>query len=308
MSTNVETMMYTREKPWHGLGTMVEEAPTSLDAIKLAGLNWRVEPQRITLMGDDRPIENVVANVRDSDGKVLGLVTDRYKIVQNADAFGFTDTLIGGDVRYETAGALNGGKKIWLLAKMPTAKVAGDDVEPYLCFTNTHDGTGAVRVAMTPVRVVCNNTLNFALSTAKRAWSVVHTGDINRKIVEAQECLELANRYMIGLDRYAERLIDVKVDMDTLNKVLGKMFMPKDDASNRTKANAQKVIDNYMICYAAPDISQFRGTAWGALNAMTDMVAHSTPNRQTKSYAENNWSRIMNGHSLVDQMAEMLAR
>lgn len=308
MSANVETMMYTREKPWHGLGTRVEEAPTSLEAIKLAGLDWTVEPRKVSLLGDDNPIDNVVANVRSSDGKVLGIVTDRYKVVQNVDAFAFTDTLIGGDVHYETAGSLNGGKRIWLLAQMPTTKVAGDDVEPYMCFTNTHDGSGAVRVAMTPVRVVCNNTLNIALSGAKRAWSIVHTGNINRKIAEARECLELAERYMFELDRQADRLLDVKVDMDALTKALSKVFGVKEDASDRVKANTQKLMDNYMVCYAAPDIAKFSGTAWGAVNAMTDMVAHSTPNRQTKNYAENNWGRIMNGHRLVDDLVGALTR
>lgn len=209
MSAEVETMMYVREKPWHGLGTMVEEAPTSADALRLAGLDWTVEPKQISILGDDSPIDNAVANVRSCDGKVLGIVTDRYKAVQNVEAFAFTDTLIGGDVRYETAGSLKGGRKIWLLAKMPTAKVAGDDVEPYLCFTNNHDGKGSVRVCMTPIRVVCNNTLNIALGSAKRAWSIIHTGDINKKIAEARETLELANRYMTNLNEYAERLVDI---------------------------------------------------------------------------------------------------
>lgn len=308
MSANVETMMYVREKPWHGLGTRVEEAPTSLDAMRLAGLNWDVIPQPVSLLGSDKAIDNAVANVRSSDGAVLGIVSNRYKIVQNVDAFAFTDTLIGGDVRYETAGSLCGGKRVWLLARMPERKVLGDDVEPFLCFTNTHDGTGAVRVCMTPVRVVCNNTLNFALSSATRAWSVYHTGDIKMKIAEAKQCLELADRYMIGLNEYAERLVDVKVDEDKLNAMLGKLFKAKDDASDREKKNTQQYMDNFMMCYMAPDIAQFRGTAWGALNAMTDMVAHQQPTRMTSTYAENNWRRIMNGHRLVDQMADMLVR
>ena len=91
-----------------------------------------------------------------------------------------------------------------------------------------------------------------------------------------------------------------------LNSILTKVFDIKDDATDREKAHRQKLMDNYMICYAAPDIAQFAGTAWGALNAMTDMVAHAAPARQTKTYAENNWGRIMNGHALVDSMAKML--
>ena len=199
MSANVETMFYTREKPWHGLGTEVQEAPTSTDALRLAGLDWRVDSRKIQVCGGAK-IENYKANVRSSDGAILGVVTDRYRIVQNEEAFAFTDSLIGEGVTYETAGSLCGGKKIWLLAKMPETQIVGDAVEPYLCFTNTHDGSGAIRVCMTPIRVVCNNTLNLALSQAKRAWSVRHTGDIQTKLHGAPMCLDLADKYMGALD------------------------------------------------------------------------------------------------------------
>ena len=110
MAANVETMFYVREKPWHGLGTCVEEAPTSADALRLAGLDWEVKQRSIQVCGGAK-IENFKANVRSSDGAVLGVVSDRYQIVQNAEAFSFTDELIGGDVRYETAGSLQNGKK-----------------------------------------------------------------------------------------------------------------------------------------------------------------------------------------------------
>ena len=167
MSANVESMMYVREKPWHGLGEMVQEAPTSADALRLAGLDWRVDSKPVQVCGG-RKVDGFRANVRATDGAVLGMVSDRYRICQNTDAFDFTDNLIGGEVRYETAGSLQGGRKIWLLAKLPDTFLLGDAVEPYLCFTNSHDGSSAIRVCMTPVRVVCQNTLNIALSGAKR--------------------------------------------------------------------------------------------------------------------------------------------
>ena len=311
MAHAVESMFSVREKPWHyemtkDVTKIIQEAPTSLEALTAAGLNWEVEPKRISILGEDSPIPNAIANVRSSDGAVLGLVTDYYKIVQNVDAFAFTDTLIGGDVRYETAGSLNGGKRVWLLAKLPDTKIAGDDVEPFICFTNNHDGTGAVRCMMTPVRVVCNNTLNMALSTAKRSWSAKHTGDINKKIAEARESLGLAEKYMSELGQYAEHMANVRVDEDTLKTILDSMFAVKETDTDLKKKHAQNYKDNFMLCYAAPDIAKFSGTAWGALNAMADMVAHCKPNRETQSYQENNWGRIMGGHPLVDQMARMI--
>lgn len=236
MSANVETMVYTREKPWHGIGTMVQEAPNSLEALNLAGLNWKVEGKPV-YTADGFEIPNYKANVRSSDNSVLGIVTDRYKVCQNDEAFSFTDKLVGGDVRYETAGSLHGGKKIWLLAKMKEADVAGDKTEPYVCFTNSHDGTGAIRVCMTPVRVVCNNTLNFALSTAKRSWSTKHMGNIQEKIAEAKHTLELAENYMYNLDEYAQKMANTSIKTDEIKKILDELFPESEDATERANRN-----------------------------------------------------------------------
>lgn len=301
MSANVETMMYVREKPWHGLGVMVETAPDSKSAIHLAGLDWRVEKKDMYLP-NGIIIPDYKTNVRDSDGAILGVVSDKYKIVQNDEAFAFTDSLIGGDVKYETAGSLKGGKTVWMLAKMPTTEILGDETEQYLCFSNTHDGTGAVRVFMTPIRVVCNNTLNLALSTAQRCWSMKHMGDIEAKIEEAQDCLRLSNKYMDGLKEYADNLSKKTVTDEALRDILNDIFPVNDDMSEREKNGVAKLKDEFMICYFMPDIDKFRGTAWGVVNAMTDMVAHSQPRRNTKNYQENNWGRIMNGHTLVDNI------
>ena len=118
MSANVENMFYVRKAPWHGLGTRVNEAPASKEALRIAGLDWRVLQEPI-FTGTDERVEGYKANIRDSDRKVLGVVTDRYKVIQNEEAFAFTDELLGEGVRYETAGSLQGGRKVWLLAHMP---------------------------------------------------------------------------------------------------------------------------------------------------------------------------------------------
>lgn len=306
MSANVETMFYAgREVPWHGLGTQVESALTSADALKMAGLDWEVRQKPIQVCGGSK-IENYKANVRSTDGRVLGVVSDRYQIVQNVEAFSFTDELIGGDVRYETAGSLQNGKKIWLLAKMPEKQIVGDAVEPYLCFSNTHDGSGSIRVCMTPIRVVCNNTLNLALNTAKRQWSTKHVGDMKYKMAEARMCLELADKYMDDLAVYADRLANTKITDDQLQKILDEMFPCDEDDSTRKKTTTQMAKDEFMVCWFRPDIAQFLNTAWGAVNAMSDMISHSEPRRNTSSYRENNWGRIMDGHKMLDKMVDLV--
>ena len=289
MAHNIESLFYTREKPWHGLGTMVAEAPTSADALNLAGLNWKVESKPVFTAGGEE-IPGYKANTRDSDGRVLGIVSGRYTVCQNDEAFAFTDELIGGEVHYETAGSLSCGRRIWLLAKMPDTTIAGDEVEPYMCFTNTHDGTGSIRVCMTPIRVVCNNTLNVALNTASRSWTAKHVGKVQEKIIEAQRALELAGKYMESLDEYADRLANTTINTDKIREILDELFPVKEDDSERIKENARRVKNEYMVCYFMPDLEKFRGTAWGALNAMVDMVDHNKPRRQTENYAENNTS------------------
>ena len=164
MSANVETMFYVRETPWHGLGTKVNEAPDSRTALTAAGLDWEVLQEPIH-MADGKPIGGYKVNVRNTDRRVLGVVSDRYKIVQNREAFAFTDALLGEGVRYETAGSLQEGKKVWLLAKLPHEYIiSGDRISPYLVFFNSHDGSGAIKAALTPIRVVCQNVIRHFLS------------------------------------------------------------------------------------------------------------------------------------------------
>ena len=207
MPANVESMFSVREKPWHGLGTIVAEAPDSSAALELAELNWTVVQKDIATADGGKVIPGFKANVRESDDKVLGIVTDRYKVVQNTEAFAFTDALLGEGVRYETAGSLQGGRRIWLLAKLPQQYIInGDEITPYLVFMNSHDGSGSIKVAMTPIRVVCSNTLNLALSKAKRCWSCNHIGNVEWKMDEARATLLYAGQYMTELGKDFARL------------------------------------------------------------------------------------------------------
>lgn len=307
MSANVESMFYVREVPWHGLGTKVDVAPTSADAIHLAGLDWRVKSNPIYDV-NGKEIPGFVANTRDSDNSVLGIVSPQYKIVQNSKAFEFTDSLLNEGVTYETAGSLKNGKTIWLLAKMPQQKILGDDFDPYICFMNTHDGTGSVKVCMTPIRVVCNNTLNLALSTAKRSWSTRHMGNMDSKLAEAKHTLGLANDYMKKLEEEADRLANIKMSNSDILKMLDELY-PVDYTkdSSRKIENINTIKDNFFKCLDMPDIKQFKDTAWGVINAVSDQATHCAPNRVTQKYAENNWGKLAVGHPMIDDMYRKIA-
>lgn len=307
MSANVETMFYTREKPWHGLGTRVEEAPTSADALCLAGLDWNVMQESIfTETGD--AIAGYRVNIRDRDRRVLGVVSDRYKIIQNREAFAFTDTLLGCGVRYETAGSLQEGKRVWLLARLPKEYImAGEQISPYLVFSNSHDGSGAVRVALTPIRVVCNNTLNLALATASRSWSMIHKGNVKDKMQEAKNTLFMAEAYMESLGEEFERLRWMKITDGQVEEYVERLLPLEKDATETREKNTLKLRED-ILCryYDAPDLRGMGNNAYRFINAVSDFATHVQPLRRTANYNENLFVRTMDGNPMIDRAYQLV--
>ena len=308
MAANVESMFYTRTKPWHGLGVQVQEAPESKDSLRLAGLDWKVY-QREVYTDSGIKIEGYRANVRNTDNKILGVVTERYKIVQNEEAFSFTDALLGKGVRYETAGSLQEGKKVWLLARLPKEYIiSGEQISPYLVFSNSHDGSAAVRVAVTPIRVVCNNTLNLALSTAKRSWAMVHTGNIKGKIHEAQETLFMAENYMSKLGKEFEELKRQKLSERQVKEYIELLLPLEKTTSLVTAKNVKKLRDDLRArYYDAPDLQDVGGNnAYRFINAVSDFATHNEPLRRTANYKENLFMKTMDGNPMIDRAYQIV--
>ncbi len=330
MAHMVESMFYDmRETPWHGLGLPVIGSLTSEDAIKMAGIDWLVEKHNVVV--DGKVVQGYKANVRtkakllDEYGKqqyndngaiayrpdeVLGIVSDRYSIVQNFDAFSFVDNLISDEVRYETAGSLQNGKRVWILAKMPERKILDDAFEPYICFSNSFDGTSAIRVNLTPIRVVCSNTLNLCLNTAKRSWSTKHMGDMQSKLEAARMTLELADTYYTELELEAQRLAKKAFTDAEFKDLLEELFNKKDEdkvLTNRQIENIKYNITAANFCYDQPDVEKFRGTAWGVINSFSDFAYHVKPLRQTQNYSENQWAKNIDGNSILDKVYELVA-
>ena len=307
MAALVETMYSTREKPWHGLGTVVREAPTSENALRLAGLDWNVVQEPIYTPCREK-IEGFKANVRDTDRKVLGVVSDRYKVVQNVEAFSFTDELLGHGVRYETAGSLSGGRRVWLLARLPREYIiAGERISPYLVFSNTHDGSGSVKVAVTPVRGVCNNTLNLALETAQRSFSMVHTGNISDKITEARDTLFKAESYMDRLGAEFEQLHQQKVTDAEVQKYIELLIPLESNATRTQEKNVNRLREDLATrYYDAPDLQKVGKNAYRFINAVSDFATHAEPLRRTANYSENLFSRTVDGNPLIDRAYQLV--
>ena len=295
MPANVEIMFSVRETPWHGLGRIVMEAPASREALELAGLDWQVESRNI-YSGNGAVISGYRANVRSTDDAVLGVVSDRYRIVQNEEAFQFTDDLLGEGVTYETAGSLQGGKKVWMLAKLPEKYIiAGDEVTPYLVFFNSHDGSSGVKVAMTPVRVVCQNTLNLALGSAKRIWTAKHTENV------------LLNSYMAELGKGIYDLTNIKLSDRKVQEFINEFFPITEDLSDGQRKNNLRLQEDLKArYYNAPDLSWVGKNGWRFVNAVSDFATHADPIRKTRNYNENLFLRTAEGNPMIDRAYKMV--
>jgi phage/plasmid-like protein (TIGR03299 family) len=213
----VEMFATSREPVWHGLGQRTEGAVSADAAIKMAHLDWDVALEEVLyrdcttpLVKDHRVFPNASVVMRADNGVGLGIVGKRYRPVQNRDAFAFLDGLVDAGMKYESAGALGRGEQVWVLAKLPDTYTVGKDDkhEPYVLFVNSHDGSKAVQVLPTLVRVVCQNTLNTALGNMEleRTLRVQHTGDVKEKIRQAQQVLGIVKKANTNFVAVAEVL------------------------------------------------------------------------------------------------------
>jgi phage/plasmid-like protein (TIGR03299 family) len=305
------------EVPWHGIGTVVDGAMTSREALDLARLDWKVIQTPIYTEGavlvasatqcEPNAIKGFVANVRSDTSEVLGVVSDKYVPCQNVDIFNFADSLVGvdgGDARYDTAGSLWGGKKVWVLLNLPSEDILGDEVGSYLAVVNYNDGSGALRAFNCATRIVCNNTLSVALKEGKRSVSIRHMSTMSARRNEAVRAVNGQRSYFRALRNFAEAVVGKKVDAEVL---LSKLFPVPVDASNRVRENIN--MTRYIVSGLfndKDDLQNFRGTGWGFYNAVSDWYSHKIPFRQTATYSENRLSEYFEGCDVLERVRDLV--
>jgi phage/plasmid-like protein (TIGR03299 family) len=296
------------EVPWHGIGAVLDGVLTSDEAIREARLTWTVEQAPVyTANNWAEAIPGYVANVRGDTREVLGIVSQRYCVAQNKDVFAFADDLIGnGQVKctYETAGSLFNGRRMFMLVNMPKGRIVGDEYQPYLCLSNAHDGSACLQVFLTGIRVVCNNTLQAALSTATRKISIRHLSMMERRKDEALRTMGAASKYFHDLEAFASRLAGKKVN---IGKVLDRLFPVSGDMSKRQLASdkeVKEIIKN--LLKRKEDLQNFRGTAWGAYNAIADYRSNARPKRKTPAYADNKMAMFLDGDAVMKEAQEII--
>jgi phage/plasmid-like protein (TIGR03299 family) len=252
MSHNIadnNKVFVTGEPAWHGLGRVVETAQTAKQAIELAGLDYGIEKREIFFTS-----KNIDANkflkhsdncliVRKDNDAVLGITTPKYQIIQNSEAFNFFDVVVGeGQAIYHTAGALGKGERIWILAKLPKNIVIGKDdvVEQYLCLTNSHDGKSSLRMYFTPIRVVCQNTLNMSMQDAKNGISMRHTGNIINKVEESLRVLGISINYYQQFEKIIQQFEETPFNVEQANKYFDTILGVNDSEEVSTRKGNQK--------------------------------------------------------------------
>jgi len=289
MSHNIETFAFTGETPWHGLGKRVEGLMTAKEAMEAGGLNWEVALQPIFVNGSlnlDGGYEQVEAKgykgvVRQSDFATLGVVGGKYVPIQNAESFEWFDAVVaGGKARYETVGAINGGRRVFAAAKLDkevrvsASKVMGDSILPYIMLTNTHDGTGVHEALFTGIRPVCQNTVRMALKGAKHSVKIRHTKSATDKMKQAIEVAKRAEEYFDAVQETSNLLASTAFSKQQMVALTEVLFPASEEVSTRTENNRETLLNLF-----GGGRGTFGETAWDAYNAVTEYVTHERGTR-----------------------------
>jgi len=286
-------MMYVGEVPWHGLGKQLTEPPTAGEAIKAAGLDWRVRMKPVCTMADGiwYEIPDRYAIVREDkwgaeDCPVFATVSENYVPLQNEEAFGFFDGLITRKLAtYETAGALGNGERVWVMAKLKDdIYVAGKDrLQPYIMLANGHNAATAVRVVLTPIRVVCQNTLNWAIRTTKSEFRIHHGRDMHKKLQAVSAQLDAIVRQYEILGQQFNKMAQRPMLNTDLPTYLEEVF-PTPDQGRHSQKSYERIVEEVKhrraMCSELSETGRgnaetgIRGSLWAAYNGVTDWADH----------------------------------
>ncbi|QEM12444.1 DUF932 domain-containing protein [Mucilaginibacter rubeus] len=293
--TGKTSFFSVKQKAWHGLGQIVADYPTSAEAIRFAGLDYTVEKRPLftnvlendLTNGEDLgkiAVPNFYATVRNDNNSVLGVVGKDYEVVQNADAFQFFDAIVGGGsgIQYETAGALGKGERVFITAKLPDYIKVGraDLIEQYLFLTTSHDGFGSISAAFTPIRIVCNNTLNAALRNQTGAIKIRHTASANDRLKQAHTLMGISNTMATELEELFNHWTKVRITDKQVKKLIQLAMAPnKEVISNlelglldKLSSTYTNIVDNafaYAMGNETQQMETTAGTLFGAYNAIT---------------------------------------
>lgn len=278
-----------RATSWSNIGKDVTCCRDLNHVLTASGLDYEVTKKPVfAQVGGDKPtfkpIPNRFVTTRSNDGHMYDVVSDKFQIVQNRDAFDFVNYM-GEDLTFEKAGETANGM-VYIIGKLPEVDILGDTFTPHVIFRNGFSGKVKITAAICPLRVVCQNQFNFAFKNTQNAVTIRHVGNAEAKLQEAREVLKLSADYMAEINAMANQYVGVKLTPDQLEKVVNQMFpMANIESMNSFKRHQLEAARAAFVnAYNADDNGNFRGTAWGLINAYTDYITHKVPmgNSETK--------------------------
>ena len=272
-----------RTTTWNGIGTDVNGTTTINSVLEKAGLNYEVVKQPIytNFNGNEILVPDKVATVRKDTGDILGVVSPKYQICQNDEAFDFVDSVDG--VEFVKAGQTHTGM-VYVIGKLPEMEVMDDKFTPYLIFQNGHNGMYTLKTTICPLRVVCQNQFNYAFRESPNTISIHHSSQYQGRLVEAQRLIQGTVEYMNNFKNTAEELATLKIGTeDNVRNIINAFFKVKENATDRQIVTAEEQRTELFNAYMAEDNANFMGTAWGLVNGFSDYLTHKeTKNTKTK--------------------------
>lgn len=268
-----------RTTTWHAIGKEVQECKNMEQVLKASGLDYTVEKRPVFFGNDEiwHYIPNRFVTVRTTDNHPYDVVSDKFEIIQNRDAFDFVNYM-GDELQFEKAGETQSGM-VYIIGKLPEVDILGDAFTPHVIFRNGFNGKTKITAAITPLRLVCQNQFNFAFKNTANAITIRHVRNAEAKLEEARETLKMTADYMEELTRMAEHFASMKISGPQMERVVKYLFpIPEDTEINPFKRKSLEDKRNAFIkAHEQDDNANFRGTAWGLINAYTDFMTHKAP-------------------------------
>lgn len=279
-----------RTSTFANIGTDISGCKSSLEVLNAANLNYNVVKKGIKYQDDagnyyDYP--DKVLTMNESTGNIYGVVSSKYEICQNRDAFNFID-YIGNDnpeFQYVKAGEISNGSSsglVYVIAKIADVSLMGDAITPYIIFQNSHDGLNSVKATISPLRIVCQNQFNLAFKESSNTVRVVHSSQMDTRLVTARNMMRDVASYMATFKENAETLAMKRISQDQVIKVFNDVFKyDPEKMSNRQVVNFEMNRAEFLSCYKSEDNQNFTGTAWGLVNGAADYLTHHTGPRKS---------------------------
>lgn len=279
-----------RQSTFATIGSEVRSAVTVEEALNLGNLNYQVEKRPIFL-ADGTPIEGRYATTRISDGFVYDIVSERYNIVQNSDAFDFINYM-SGDIQFEKVGETKSGM-IYLIASLEPIHILGDTYQPHLCFRNSHNGKYQLSVTICPLRIVCQNQFHICFKESPNTIDIRHSKKAPEKLEKAAHILKGTADYMKELNSQAEKWANIHITNDQIEKVLLELFpIDKDLMKDYQIERIEEQRTLLKNAYNCSDNQNFKNTMWGMINAYSDFITHKPQYRDTATATENNFIAV----------------